>query len=123
DGTLLVWDLPPAKHLAASSGKKLGPDDLVASWKDLASDNAVTAYRALWKMVDNPTSSVPFLNDHLRPAESKDLDKIKHLIKNLDDDKFSVRQEASRELERMGDFAEPAIRQALDQTPSAEVRR
>ncbi len=43
------------------------------------------------------------------------------LIAQLDDDEASVREKATAELKALGKGAEPAMRQALEKTPSAEV--
>jgi hypothetical protein len=45
------------------------------------------------------------------------------LIKDLDDDRFSVRDKASRELAELGHFAEPSLKKVLDRQPSLETRK
>src|SRR5262249_62021977 len=44
------------------------------------------------------------------------------LIAQLDDDDFTVRERATTDLEKLGAAAEPALRKALQETNSAEVR-
>jgi hypothetical protein len=44
-------------------------------------------------------------------------------IRELDDDRFQVRENASRALEKLGDAALPALREALGPSPSPEQRR
>jgi hypothetical protein len=49
--------------------------------------------------------------------------RIARLIKELDDDDFAVREEATAELRRIGPPAAVALRRAVAESPSAEVRR
>jgi hypothetical protein len=62
-----------------------------------------------------------------RPAEAPPdratADRIARLIAQLDDDDFAVREEATAELRRIGPPAEAALRRALAESPSAELRR
>jgi hypothetical protein len=45
------------------------------------------------------------------------------LLADLDDERFSVRQKAEAELEKMGPSIEPALRKALEGKPPLEARR
>jgi hypothetical protein len=47
---------------------------------------------------------------------------VERLIAQLDDDTFQVREAATAALKRLGAAAEPALRRALAQSPSPEVR-
>jgi hypothetical protein len=41
----------------------------------------------------------------------------------LDDGRFSIRQQAAQELEKLGELASPALRRTLEKKPTVEVRR
>jgi hypothetical protein len=58
-----------------------------------------------------------------QPSKPVDEVRVALLIKNLDSDRFEVRQKALRELEELRDAAEPALRRALAAGPSPEARR
>ena len=64
-----------------------------------------------------------FLDKHLKPATELDAKPILRLIADLDNDEFSVRQKASRELEKLGPEAEPVFRRTLEGEVSPEARR
>jgi hypothetical protein len=49
--------------------------------------------------------------------------RIARLIGDLDCDRFTTREEAAAELERLEEGAKPALRKALEGQPSLEVRR
>jgi WD40 repeat protein len=122
DTTVLIWDTlnvngePPA-------AAKLSPKELEALWADLAGEEAGKAYRAIREMVAAPAQSVPFLRRHLRLVPAADPRHLARLIAELDDEKFTVREKATRELEKLARLARPALKQALAGRPSPETRR
>lgn len=60
----------------------------------------------------------------LPAAEAKKIaDRVARLIAQLDDDRFRVREAATKELKQIGSPAEKALRRALTESESAEVRR
>ena len=44
-------------------------------------------------------------------------------MKDLDSDRYVTRERATRELEKLGELAEPALRSALNRQPSLETRQ
>ncbi len=58
----------------------------------------------------------------VEPAKPDDAPRIARLIEDLDSDTFATRDEASAELLRLGESALPAVKKALEQTHSPEVR-
>jgi HEAT repeat protein len=77
----------------------------------------------VWKLVAGASQAVPFLKEHLRPAEPIDPDRLARWIADLDDRNFEVRKKANLELEKLGELAESALRKALVSSPAPEVRR
>jgi WD40 repeat protein len=122
DTTVLIWDAlnvngePPA-------AAKLSVKELEALWADLAGADAARAYRAIRALVAAPDQSVPFLRRHLRAVPAPDAKHLARLIADLGDEKFTMRQKATRELEKLAWLARPALKQALAGRPSLEVRR
>jgi hypothetical protein len=66
---------------------------------------------------------VPFLRASLSKPAAADPRAVARLIAELDDDRFAVRENASRELAKRSAAIEGALRQALERHPSAEVKR
>jgi hypothetical protein len=125
DTTILVWSL-------GGSSLEAQPGDVNASarqshlqqlWTKMGEEDGAGAYRAIWDMSNASGSAVPFLKKHLRPAPAADENRILHLIGQLDDPRFLVRQQAAQELEKLGELAGPALRRTLEGKPTAEVRR
>jgi RNA polymerase sigma factor (sigma-70 family) len=118
DTTALIW---PADE-------RIKPRDwtakeLEALWSDLAGEDAVKAYRAIGALRAVPQQSVPFLKARLPPVAEVDAKELMRWIVELDDERFAVREQATAELTKLGDRAEPALRQTLSRQPSLEVRR
>src|SRR5262249_55496837 len=81
------------------------------------------AHRVLGVLARCPTQTVPFLKEHLRPAEAPEARRLSRLLSDLDSERFEVREKATQDLEALGELVESAIRQTLEGQPSLEVRR
>jgi hypothetical protein len=123
DTTALVWDLTGRLEGGKLRPANLSSQDLDALWMNLASEDATAAFRALWILVAGPKQSVPFLQEHLGPVASADPQRIAQWIADLDSKRFTVREQATAELEKLEELAEPALRQRLAEKPPDEVRR
>jgi WD40 repeat protein len=121
EGTILVWDVfgrpPPERpvHLDAAALNRL--------WEDLASTDAVRAYRAIGLLAATPTDAVPFLEEHVRAVAPADAEGVARLLRNLDSNDFTTRERASEELAQLAESAGPALRKALADRPSPEAKR
>ncbi|HEY7424448.1 MAG TPA: WD40 repeat domain-containing protein [Gemmataceae bacterium] len=119
DSTVLVWDVRRPNERRKS---ELTAEELTSLWTALAAD-AHRAEEAIRQLAYAPKQSVPFLKEHLRPAASVAPEKIQHLLRDLDSEKFEVREQASGELEQRGEAVEADLRKCLKDRPSLEVRR
>jgi RNA polymerase sigma factor (sigma-70 family) len=123
DSTILVWDARTAVHTASLEVKSLTSDELADCWNALADADAGKAQQAIWTLVAAAKQTVPYLLDRLNPVKPADPAKLQHWIADLDSSEFSVRQTASRELEKLESQAEAPIQKALLGKPSLESRR
>jgi hypothetical protein len=98
------------------------PDEIERLWADLGSAGGIRAYRALWAMAA-ARQAVPFLAQRLRPVAAVEEKRLTRLIADLDSDRFGVRNQASDELRRLAELAEPALRKARAGEISLEVGR
>lgn len=122
DGVILVWDLTGRLQKGRLRPAELKPAEVEAAWKDLVGEDGEKAYQAVWTLAADPRQTLPLLQKHLRPAAVIDEKRVAQLLKDLDDDTFAVREKGSKELARLGDTAEPALRKALQGNPSPEMR-
>jgi WD40 repeat protein len=123
DTTALLWDPTGRSLLPPLPAAGLSPELLNACWKDLGEPDARRGYRAVGLLLQAPGQAVPFLAERLRRADPAPDRRLARLIRDLDDDEFAVRERAVKELARLGNAAETALRRALQGNPSAEVRR
>jgi WD40 repeat protein len=120
DITALVWDVADRPE---NRKTPLSTQQILACWDDLAADDAAPAYKAILKMASDPPRSVPFFAKNLQTVPAITDKVLGRLILNLGSDVFKVRDQAARELERLGEVAEPACREALGRPGSLELRR
>jgi hypothetical protein len=120
DTTALLWN---ATTLHDPWKTRLTAKERDSHWDDLASPDAVRAYRAIWALAGAPKETVPLLKAHLRPIPKVEAGKIARWIEALDDNRFVERDGATRELEKLADLAVPDLRKALSKPGSVESRR
>ena len=120
DSTLLIWDVGP--RLTQPKGK-LGAEDAAQAWTDLAGKHGPRAFRARWTLAAAPETAVSLLQKHLKAIQPADSKRLRRLIADLDDKRFLVRQQAQKELEEIGELAAPALKKALAEKSSLEVRQ
>jgi hypothetical protein len=108
---------------AETSDGPLEAKALETLWADLGSKDGAKAFDALRRLSHHPRQTASFVKDHLQPAASPDTQRITQLIADLDSKQFAVRRKAEAELEKLGDLAEPALRNVLKGDGSLEVRQ
>jgi WD40 repeat protein len=123
DTTALLWDAEPVAKKLAAPAAALPKEKLVVLWTDLGEADGARAYEAVRALAGDPAQAVPFLAEHLQGAAPPDAAQLAKLIAGLDNDEFLVREASRKELEKLGELALPALREALKGNPSAEQRR
>ena len=121
DGELLIWAMPAGAEGGAPTAAL---EDL---WKSLVGEDPLPAMAAVWTWSrvaragdpEKRSGALKFLKDRLAPV---DKDAIEQLLRQLEDDDPLVRDKATRDLEKFGASVEPALRRALAETSSVELR-
>jgi hypothetical protein len=94
-----------------------------ALWADLASDDAGRAYRAMCSLSATPPQALALFQKELKPIPVAEDTEIATLLGNLEADDFKVREQATQELEKLGEQAVPALKNALAGKPALEARK
>ena len=118
------WDDPNgalAKYLSEKDALHAGRKPTEGLWTDLADADAEKAFRASRILLAHPDRAIPILKERLKPVSPPDLARIAELLKGLGDEDFATREKASGQLEKFGDLAEPALREALRWSRALEV--
>jgi WD40 repeat protein len=124
DSTVLVWDLQRILADVRKATPELTDEHADRVWADLGAEDAGAMHRASWLLASAKDKAVRMLAERLQPAPVDPAlgEKIERLVRRMDDDLFSVREQASQEAAELGEAAEPYLQEALKQTTSAEVR-
>jgi hypothetical protein len=119
DTTILLWDLKELTAAPAAPGKHT----LEKLWADLSDRDGVKAGQAIVALRKRGPESVAFLKERLRPIAPADPDRLRQLLADLDSERFAVRDQASRDLRKLGEIARAALRQAVQENRPLESRR
>jgi len=118
DTMVTVWDVTGRMLPGFADSKKLA--DL---WAELADEDALKAFNAIWKLVSTPGPTLEFLKRRLPTVARADAERVTRLIADLDNNKFSVREKAVAELTTLGTVAAAGLHSCLRRSPSPEFRR
>jgi WD40 repeat protein len=124
DSTALVWDLRAVVDELRNSTPRLSTERPDQLWADLGAEDAAAVHRASWVLAAAGEEAVPLLAERLAPAPIDPSlgQKIARLVEQMDDDLFSVREQASQQAALLGEAAESHLDTALKTAKSAEVR-
>jgi hypothetical protein len=127
DTTALTWDLTRRTGLKPvlqepAPAARLDLQTLDALWTDLAGKDPAKAFDAIRKLSASGHQAVTLIKERVRPASPPDPKRLAQLLADMESDRFRVRQPAEAELERLGDLAESALRQALEKDPPLDLQ-
>jgi WD40 repeat protein len=122
DTTTLLWDLTRVARPAAVV-KALSKEECDARWQALLGGDAAQAFAAICDLSAAPQQTVPLLKEHVKPAPLLDMKRVDELIAGLKSDQFKVRQQATDELQKMGERVVPALNKALAGDPPLETKK
>jgi hypothetical protein len=123
DAFALLWDTTPAGAAKPRKEPLTGAaaDEL---WLALGGDDAGTAFAAMADLAAVPDRAVALLRRELKPVPAAPTDDaLDRTFADLDSQDFTTREKASRRLAELGELAVPGVRQRLEKTESAEVRK
>lgn len=123
DITILLWDLSGRFDKGRLRPASLSAKDLEVLWADLAHADGSAAWRAIGTLAADSKDSLPFIRKHLLAVAPVDARAIAQFVTDLDSDQFATREKAAEQLEKLGELAEPALRDALRDKPPLERRQ
>ncbi len=121
DQTVRVWDLSLFRMDPMT--RILPSRQIESCWLALGQADSRSAYEAMTELASAPEQTVALIRQRIRPASAENAQRVSELIALTSHPRYSVREQASRELERLRDEAEPALRRALAQAEPETRRR
>jgi hypothetical protein len=119
--TVLIWDANIEPHPVKKP--ELKPDELQTLWTQLTREHAMDADEASWQLARSGAGTDAFLKEKVRLPAPPDPKDVAALVRQLDSTDFEKRDAASKELAKLGIEAEEALLRALQDSPSAELKR
>jgi WD40 repeat protein len=123
DATVLFFDVTGAGQ---PSPWTESPSDSAKLWETLATGDGEAGWAAMRELIARPDVAVPLIKQQVKPTAAKPrptADELAKLIAALDAPAFADREAAGKSLRELGPVAQPAVRQALRETTSPEVRQ
>jgi hypothetical protein len=117
DGTALVWD----PYLLPHASSLLTPDEVRKCWDELAGKHAVVAFTAICRLIAVPKLAVPFFARALERDNAAEA-RVQRWLADLDSDTYQRREEAQRQLARLGADVVGDVREALKAAASLEAK-
>lgn len=119
---LLVWDVSLAGAAPASPAPT--PAEQAKLWDQLREVKPEVSLPAMRRLAAHPQAAVALLRGVLKPAASGPDDALlDRLVADLADRKFKVRDQASRQLDELGETAVVGVKARLARAGDPEVRR
>jgi hypothetical protein len=120
DTTALVWDVG---FLAQDKkpAERLTDADLQARWEAITLPGGPRVHEAIARLSRHPDAVVPYLKARFKPLRAVDPKELAQKIKELDDDRFAVRERASLFLAQWIDASAPHLRDVVAQSTSPEA--
>jgi hypothetical protein len=104
----------------------LTPQQLEALWADLVHlDDAGTqkAQAGMRALIAVPQLAVPYIRERVKPVPVPDMKRLGLLIADLESSDFRTREAATRELDKLGPLAAPALEKKLTEKLGLETQR
>jgi hypothetical protein len=114
-----LWDVAPGKPLAMTA---LSAGEAAKAWDTLADEDPAKAYPAAAQLAGSPKQDLA-LARKVHPTPIPDAKTVQTLFAELHSDRFTVRDQAAREMEKLGEQAIGALEDALAAQPPLDVRK
>jgi len=118
---VVVWDITGLELAAQDNAIPVPTADFERLWADVASSDGKRFFRAYWRLAADPEQTVARLRKRLHPIKPLSASELEKLLRSLNSDRFSEREQATRDLQR--ESAIPGLRKALARSPSLETGR
>jgi hypothetical protein len=103
--------------------EQLIPEVVQEYWADLARSDAGSAFQAIAALTAARGPSLPFIKEKMKEYHPPDVKRIDQLFRDLVEELPPECDQAYQELLEVGNVPEPALRKALQNSPSETLRK
>jgi RNA polymerase sigma factor (sigma-70 family) len=122
DAPIFIWDAYASEPSSATTAK-LSEEAGKQLWQQLADLDAAKAYKAMCTLIAHPDDAMSALQAGWRQTPRATRAQMQQWLKDLDSDRFPVRQQATAQLEKFAAGNGEFLRQAQQQVVLVESRR
>jgi hypothetical protein len=122
DGSALVWDMRGRHDNKKQATANPSPEKLAIWWDALAVNDAAKAFECMEMFSQFPEQTVALIAERLKPIPRPSAAKVAGLLRDLESDKFKIRDAATRELESLDEAVTIDLRQLAKRSSSVEAR-
>jgi WD40 repeat protein len=122
DAPIYLWDVY-GSVTAKPPQQPLDNEDRARLWRRLANANAAEAFAAIRELVARPNEAVELLMSEWQRLPRASAKQVHKWLKELDSEEFSVRDTATKELERYAADHEDLLREVFKKPSSLEARQ
>ncbi len=123
DSLINLWDVTGRAVDGKLRHRRVSAARFAQLWEQLGAADAKTGHATLWDLVAGGNAVVPMLKARMSAAKALDAHVAVRIMAELDGDDYATRTKATKEAEKIGLGAEPALRKALGARPGLEPRR
>jgi WD40 repeat protein len=123
DTTALVWPSAEKMKKDLAAGDPLTAKTLESLWVDFCGKDGSRAFEAIRQLLRHPKQGVALLEQHVQPVPAPDAKRVSQLVGDLNHPKFDVRQQATAELEKLGELVVPNLQKQLQGDITLEARQ
>ena len=120
NGSVTLWDTSNAKPLDAP--RPPTEQLMKAWWAELAGNDMLVVHRSIWGLIAHPVAAVSYIGERTEPAKGPGRERIQRWLLDLDNDRFAVREEATKELQKTGPVVVATLKKHLATKLSPEAR-
>jgi WD40 repeat protein len=119
NGTIDLW--PADRFRAANADHKFTSQELNAAWQELRGNDAEAAGRAMQRLWSAPDQAAALIREKVKPVVLPTEQQMSELIADLDAKRFATREQATKDLQKLGPSADAALELALQKNPTPEL--
>jgi WD40 repeat protein len=116
----LVWDLQKMVKTSVKTSVQPTSQEIDNLWEELRVSDAPRAFKAIRRLVTYADTSIDLISKRIQPVKASV--PISQFIHELESDDSAVREKAFAELEKLGDWIKPKLREELQKNSSTDFQ-